>query len=116
MLGSSVISPSDSMVIAGAVDPFERSISETFVTLPDTDEKIGEETAPTPSAINVPTLTRSPTLTIGFAGAPICMDVGSVTDFGAGIYTAEVFSVFFLWGTWIPFKKKDMNEPTFLWF
>jgi hypothetical protein len=79
------------MVMAGEVFPPDNRISEILVTFPETDEKTGEDTAPEASAIRVPTLTRSPALTIGFAGTPICMDVGMVTDVGGAMRTADIF-------------------------
>ena len=77
---------------------------------------MGTDTAPPGSAISVPTLTVSPTLTTGLAGAPMCMDMGIVTVFGGSIRTADVLAVFFLWGTCTPLREKAILSVTFLLF
>ena len=90
------------MVTAFMNRPVDMSISSTFFTLPETLEYTGEDTNPPGLAMSCPTLTASPGFTTGSAGAPMCMDMGIVTDPGAGIRTGAIPAVFFLWGTWTP--------------
>lgn len=57
---------------------------------------------PSGSAIRWPTFTRSPGLTVGRAGLPMCMDMGRETVAGMGIRWGGQSAVSFRWGTWIP--------------
>ena len=88
------IRPSDSMTMAGTFRPLEARTSSIFLTLPEMEAWTGEETKPPASPIRCPTLTRSPALTSGFAGAPMCMDMGMVTMDGQSIATAGMSAVF----------------------
>ena len=65
---------------------------------PDTLACTGDDTAPTASPINCPTFTWSPVLTMGFAGVPECMDIGSFTSAGIGSGSGIHPAVFFMWG------------------
>ena len=95
-------SPSVSMTMAVSYRPLEPRIWSSFFTLPDTPEWMGADTKPPASAISWPTFTVSPALTTGLAGAPMCMDMGTVTTAGTGMRTGGRSAVFFLWGTCTP--------------
>ena len=99
MLSSGVCKPSLSISIHGTFEPFIMVISSIFCTLPETLEWIGAEMYPSASAIRVPTLTSSPRLTTGFAGLPMCIDIGIATVFGGSSRTGGSCAVFFLCGT-----------------
>jgi hypothetical protein len=47
----------------------------------------------------VPILTVSPTFTVGFEGAPMCIDIGIATVLGVSKRLGRSFCVFFLCGT-----------------
>ena len=51
------------------------------VTVPDTEAWTGTQ-RPWPSPIFWPTVTRSPTLTSGWQGAPMCCDMATETTLG----------------------------------
>ena len=89
-------SPSVSMTMAVSYRPLELSTWSSFFTLPDTPEWMGADTGPPAWAINWPTFTSSPTLTTGWAGAPMFIDMGTVITAGTGIRTGAASAVFFL--------------------
>ena len=71
-----------------------REVEPQPTTLPDTLAKTCEEMKPLASPIMVPTLTRSPTLTVDTAGLPMCIDIGMDTVLGTGMRTVGFFTVF----------------------
>jgi hypothetical protein len=67
-----VCSPSVVMTMASDLAPRALKICSMALTLPDTLEWIGAETAASLSPMSWPTLTVSPTFTTGLQGAPMC--------------------------------------------
>ena len=95
----------------GTNRPMESSISPMRLTLPETPEWIAAETNPPASATGWPTFTRSPAFTRGFAGAPMCMVMGSTISGGTGIRSGTQSAVCFRWGTRMLFNS---NPTLFL--
>jgi len=62
--------------------PFGCRRGSIAFTLPETVAWTGALTKPPASAIGCPRSTVSPTETIGFAGAPMCMETGRITSSG----------------------------------
>ena len=55
-------------------------LGSIFFTFPDTEHITLADMKPTASPIFCPTKTSSPTLTKGFAGAPICCAIGNTSS------------------------------------
>ena len=66
--------------------------SSIIFTLPETELKIGLEINEAASPIFIPTSTRSPILTVGTAGAPICWLIGNTISGAASIFIIFSFS------------------------
>ena len=73
--------PSDSMTMAVCRFPPGWGRASMAVTVPDTEAWTGTQ-RPWPSPIFWPTVTRSPTLTSGWQGAPMCCDMATETTLG----------------------------------
>ena len=80
-VGQSVSRPSDSMTMAVCRFPPGWGRASMAVTVPDTEAWTGTQ-RPWPSPIFWPTVTRSPTLTSGWQGAPMCCDIATETTLG----------------------------------
>ena len=80
-VGQSVSRPSDSMTMAVCRFPPGWGRASMAVTVPDTEAWTGTQ-RPWPSPIFWPTVTRSPTLTSGWQGAPMCWDIATETTLG----------------------------------
>ena len=96
-----VCSPSVVMTMASDLAPRALKICSMALTLPDTLEWIGAETAASLSPMSWPTLTVSPTFTTGLQGSSIFCYLEMVTAAGTGMITLSNSAVFFWCFTWM---------------
>ncbi len=59
------------------------------------------------------TFTSSPALTMGFAGAPMCMSMGIVTTGGVGMRAGGLYAVCLLWVSFSLAKRFNGSCPPF---
>ena len=107
--GSTVWLPSQWIATAWQTAPLTIRIGATSTTVPETLEWILALTKPPALPIKVPTITGSPFLTTGSAGAPMCIDIGITTFSGTGIWTVAIPAVAFSCGTTAPLAERFRN-------
>ena len=101
-VGSGSCLPSAAMTTVCMSFPPEPTCWPIFLTVPETLAYTGADTKPPALPISWPTLTLSPGLTTGMAGAPMCMDIGISTVSGMGRRSAASSAVFLRFGTCTP--------------
>ena len=117
--GSTVWLPSVLMATALQTAPLTMRMGATSSTVPDTLECTSALTKPPALPMSVPTMTVSPFLTTGSAGAPMCICIGMTTCWGTGICTVAMPAVAFSCGTRAPLAERlspfsiEVSSPDF---
>ena len=70
-------------------------LGSTATTLPDTEAWTGAEIGASLAPMSCPIFTVSPTLTVGWLGAPMCCIIGSTTSLGGAIVRTGDFAAVF---------------------